>query len=336
MEAMHQLRPGDRVMLRPPGEILATLDANATLAGLPFMPEMLAQFGRVLTVAKRAGKICDTICPIASRRMHDAVYLEDLRCDGLAHGGCEAECRLYWKDAWLVRAGEGAAPVPDAAALAALAEYVAARTQLDGGAPGAAPCFRCQATEARRATEPMGTWSPGQYAREITSGNVTTTHFLRVAVLAGIAAVESKLRHWLRRPAMIVGARSPTAPLGLVTGDWVEVKSAEEIARTLDRRSMNRGLLFAAAEMTPACGKRFQVRRRVDRIIDERSGRMLRMANDCIVLEGFVCTGDRSHRRWFCGREIYPYWREAWLRRAAPVPVSAEGGEQRSDVAVNV
>jgi hypothetical protein len=114
------------------------------------------------------------------------------------------------------------------------------------------------------------------------------------------------------------GKQAASTPLGLQAGDWVEVKSAGEIAQTLDRRFMNRGLLFAASEMTPACGKRFRVRRRVQQIIDERTGKMLQMKNDCIALEGYVCTGDRSHRRWFCAREIYPYWREAWLRRATP------------------
>ena len=67
--------------------------------------------------------------------------------------------------------------------------------------------------------------------------------------------------------------------------------------------------------MLPACGKRLRVRRRVNRIIDEGTGRMLSMKHDCIALEGFVCTGDRSVGRWFCAREIYPYWREAWLKR---------------------
>ena len=38
-----------------------------------------------------------------SRRMDSTVYLEDLRCDGSAHGGCQAGCKLYWKDAWLRR-----------------------------------------------------------------------------------------------------------------------------------------------------------------------------------------------------------------------------------------
>ena len=84
------LRPGDIVELRPPSEILATLDSSGCLAGLPFMPEMIQYFGRRFTVSKRAEKICDTICPIGQRRMRDTVYLDDLRCDGTGPGRCEA------------------------------------------------------------------------------------------------------------------------------------------------------------------------------------------------------------------------------------------------------
>ena len=36
-------------------------------------------------------------------RMRNAVHLEGLRCDGQAHGGCQAGCLLYWKEAWLRR-----------------------------------------------------------------------------------------------------------------------------------------------------------------------------------------------------------------------------------------
>jgi hypothetical protein len=320
MDNVRKLRPGDVVALRPPAEILATLDAQGSLAGVPFMPEMLEYFGQALRVSKRVEKICDTICPIASRRMHDVVFLEDLRCDGACHGGCEAECRIYWKDSWLVRID--AAQIPAAgepAGVAELAAFLKARIHQDESDAHAVR-YRCQATEARRATEAMGTWQPGQYVREITSGNIDTWHFLRVAGHAGAAAVAAKMRRALRRPALPVGTgdSAAPAPLGLQAGDWVEVKSAEEIARTLDHNFKNRGLLFAASEMTPACGKRFRVRRRVRQIIDERTGNMLRMKHDCIALEGVVCTGDRSHRRWFCAREIYPYWREAWLRRVTP------------------
>ena len=46
---MHQvlnLRIGEIVEVRSPEEILATLDENGELDGLPFMPEMLAWCGR--------------------------------------------------------------------------------------------------------------------------------------------------------------------------------------------------------------------------------------------------------------------------------------------------
>jgi hypothetical protein len=74
--------------------------------------------------------------------------------------------------------------------------------------------------------------------------------------------------------------------------------------------------------MMPFCGGTFRVRRRVRRIIDERDGRMIEMKNDCVTLEGAVCSGERSLMRWFCPRAIFPYWRECWLRRAEPVTAS--------------
>ena len=47
--------------------------------------------------------------------MYDTVYLEDLRCDGSGHDGCQAGCRIYWKDAWLRRVDDhsGAADPSD-------------------------------------------------------------------------------------------------------------------------------------------------------------------------------------------------------------------------------
>src|SRR4051794_29503598 len=95
---------GDWVEVRSREEILATLDANAQLDGLPFMPEMFAFCGRRCRVFKRAHKTCDTVNDTAAnkgRRMKDAVHLEGLRCTGAAHGGCEALCLIFWKTAWL-------------------------------------------------------------------------------------------------------------------------------------------------------------------------------------------------------------------------------------------
>ncbi len=319
-----RLRPGDVVEVRPPAEIVATLDASGETDGLAFMPEMLGFVGKRLTVLKRVEKICDTIAAGGSRRMRDTVYLDDLRCDGTAHDGCQAECRLYWKEAWLARA-EGASPLPaspDPAAMAELERIARANTRVPSDG---ADVFRCQATEALRASEPIGSvLSPGQYVREIASGNVGIGRFLVVAARA-ISWKLAKLvgQDILSRQARLHAARgraqtAESGKLGLQPGDWVEVKSAAEIVATLNAKGRNKGMVFSSHEMLPACGRKYRVRRRVDRLIDEKSGRMLNIRNDCIVLEGFVCDGERSPGRWLCPRALYPYWREAWLRKVEP------------------
>jgi hypothetical protein len=68
--------------------------------------------------------------------------------------------------------------------------------------------------------------------------------------------------------------------------------------------------------MAQFCERRLKVERRVDRLIDERTGKMLTMKSPCIVLEGAVCSSDYSERRLFCPRQIPSYFREIWLRRA--------------------
>ena len=54
------LRHGDVVEVASAAEILATLDEQGKLDGLPFMPEMLQYCGRRFTVDERAEKICDS------------------------------------------------------------------------------------------------------------------------------------------------------------------------------------------------------------------------------------------------------------------------------------
>lgn len=102
------LRAGDWVIVKSKESILATLDENARLDGLPFQPEMLAFCGSRLRVAKVAHKTCDNIQKTGGRRMTDAVHLDAARCDGSAHGGCQADCVFFWKEAWLDRVGGSA------------------------------------------------------------------------------------------------------------------------------------------------------------------------------------------------------------------------------------
>jgi hypothetical protein len=322
-ESQQPLRPGDIVEVRPPAEILATLDAQGSLDALPFMPEMLQYVGRRLTVSRRVEKICDTIAASGSLRMHDTVYLEDLRCDGSGHGGCQAGCRIYWKEAWLRRL-DGQAHMrhpenhgPD--------EYEdQGASELEQRAQAGTRTvreteerWRCQATEALKASEPLKTSDLRQYWRELRSGNYGLLRFLRVAIPGFFSEVGGRLH--LIGPVPLKGAGKytpPAEPLDLQPGDFVRVRSPDEIAATLDENGLLRGLSFDR-EMLPYCGRVLRVKDRVQRLIDDRTGRMIEIPSDCLILDGAVCSGERSHGRWFCPREIYPYWREAWLQPVA-------------------
>jgi hypothetical protein len=69
------LHAGELVEVRSEPEILATLDAEGRLDGLPFMPEMLQYCGQRFRVFKSAHKTCDTIEKTGGRRMRNAVHL---------------------------------------------------------------------------------------------------------------------------------------------------------------------------------------------------------------------------------------------------------------------
>src|SRR5262245_10289269 len=92
---------------------------------MPFMPEMLRYAGQRIRVAKSAHKTCDTVNQTGGRRMRNAVHLDGLRCDGSAHGGCQAKCLFFWKEQWLRPAGErsGTAPPPASSDDAGLAKF---------------------------------------------------------------------------------------------------------------------------------------------------------------------------------------------------------------------
>jgi hypothetical protein len=92
---------GDLVEARSPSAILATLDETGAMASLPFMPELAAYCGPGFKVNRRVDKVCDTVMYTGSRFIPDAVLLDDVRCEGSGHDGCQAACRICWKEAWL-------------------------------------------------------------------------------------------------------------------------------------------------------------------------------------------------------------------------------------------
>ena len=314
------LHAGELVEVRSEPEILETLDAAGRLDGLPFMPEMLEYCGQRFRVFKSAHKTCDTIEKTGGRRMRNAVHLEQLRCSGEAHGGCQAGCLLFWKEAWLRRVEARAAmarPLPTPRCTRADLDRSTRRPTLADGAD----LFVCQATELFRATSPLAWWDPRHYVRDLVSGNVGIREFVRTVAIATFNALQRRRRGGTYPREPIGGLRqTPTRKLDLRPGDRVRVRDRDAIGATLDTNSKNRGLWFDV-EMVPYCGGTFTVQRRVQKIINERSGKMMSLPGECIVLDDVICSGRFSRWRLFCPRAITPYWREIWLE---PIDRSAD------------
>ena len=317
------LRVGEIVEVRSEAEILATLDARAELESLPFMPEMLQFCGRRFRVDKLAVKLCDTISSTGMYRMRNAVHLEGLRCDGQAHGGCQAGCLIYWKEAWLKRVPAGGPdPAPDPAAPGCTHAGLLAATHRPGSAPENER-FSCQATELLRAAPTaVPPWDVGQYVRDVRTGNASLVATIRALAIGLFNEYQDLSRRFLPRPLRIRGGtrlpfiqgrldRTPDGTLDLQPGELVRIRSKQEIVETLDGNNSNRGLSFDP-EMLWYSGRQARVLRRVERTIDDRTGELLRLRRPCIVLEGVTCRG-AYHR--CCPRADYPYWREIWLER---------------------
>ena len=320
------LRRGDLVEVKGPLE-MATLDETGSLDGLPFMPEMVAFCGRRFTVERRTERICDTVHYSGTRRLLGSVLLEDLRCDGADHSGCQAECRLFWKESWLrkVAATSLAGAPPAVSELAALRARAALNVHRSAGVEGKPEeRFRCQATDLPGCTEHLKLWNPLGFTREYTSGNVEIGQFLRVMSRAVVREPMRKLGLLDEIHVRGTARKGDTFPtLGLQPGELVRVKSRQEIARTLSPEGRNKGLWFDE-EMLPYCGRVFRVRQRISRFINDQDGKLIELKKEAVTLEGVVCSGNLSLRRWFCSRAIYPYWRECWLERvedlSQPVP----------------
>jgi len=342
------LRAGELVQVRSEAEILSTLDANGRLDALPFMPEMLQYCGQRFRVYKRAHKTCDTIDKTGGRRMRNTVHLADLRCDGTAHGGCQARCLIFWKEAWLERVDANLRHrlssrirnlfQTDTAIVSSTngfttrqALFRATLVHSENVQPGE-EVYSCQATDLLKASAPLAWWDFRQYVEDLTSGNVSFLQILSAllffAVKHGLEiGVGYRAQLWIynRFQRMIGGCpypfrvgqllKTPTETLNLKVGELVQVKTNEEILATLDKRSKNRGLFFDYEEAA-YCGSKHRVLQRVERIIDENTGKMKQLPGECIMLEGVTCGAQYSDRRIFCPRSIYSYWREIWLRRA--------------------
>lgn len=292
---------GDVVEIRSLDEIVQTLDASGCLNALPFMPEMARLCGQQARVYRCVDKIYDYGRSKTLRRLEDVVLLERLRCDGSAHGGCQASCYLLWQRSWL-------RPVVDGGSRRQRLEQHVPTAWRESTASSSR--YICQYTQLAAASTPMRQWDIRQDLRPLLAGNVTLVAFC-VAILTRLFNAVQSARGGVPYPAMMVSTGGSTRSVGhsLAPGDTVRVLPMEDIAKTLDQKGRNRGLWFDA-EMVKHCGRRYTIAKNVERIIENTTGQMLEMKNPCLLLTGVDVSGE-FHR--FLAQHEYPFWRAVWL-----------------------
>lgn len=339
------LKAGTLVEVRSREEILASLAQDGTVERMPFMPEMLKYCGKQFRVSAVAHKTCDSAHKTGGRRLENSVHLEELRCDGSAHGGCQATCLLFWKTAWIKPVDGAANPVSTGTQSpnnrAGISEDQLLAATVKAGTDSPEPIYSCQATQLYHATSLLPWWDVRQFWRDIRYGNASIGRAARVLTVAFFRwlttiGIGYRIAVWMYNKVHTAlngfpapfgtgtipkGQSTPACDLGIQPGELVRVKSHEEIKRTINTGSKNRGMWYDH-EMVKFSGHEYRVARRVDKIIDEVSGKMLHMKQPCVVLDKVWCTAEYTHSRLMCRRAVTTYWRENWLERVEGKPAS--------------
>jgi hypothetical protein len=117
--------------------------------------------------------------------------------------------------------------------------------------------------------------------------------------------------------------------LGLRAGEWVQVRSRNEILSTLDVNGQLDRMPFMP-EMLKYCGQRVKVGKRAHKTCDPVNGLESRRLPDAVHLEGLRCDGS-AHAG--CQAGCLLFWKEAWLKRVEDAELDPpEGGCSDADL----
>ncbi len=283
-----------------------------------------------MQVGKRAHKTCDPAVGIGGRKMASTVHLENIRCDGSAHDGCEAGCLIFWKEAWLKRTRRRGVPRASASgARRSRAQCTedalrsASRSRRPPAKPNRPMCARTRRSSSRRNRCAGGTCaSTSRITRRATSAcrswpSACCTQLGEPSPKPASASALRCAGSTTSSSALIGGTPYPLRPFGVPKGTPTPKaqldlqdrragsrQAVQEILKTLDSNYRNRGLYFDA-EMVPFTEREYDVERRQKQIIDEETGKMIRFKTDAIMLKDVVCEARYAICRRFCPRAIY-------------------------------
>lgn len=289
----HSVKESTWARVRSFAEIERTLDSEGRTEGLPFMPEMLDFCGRAFRVRKAAN-----ICLGGYRRIERVWHLEGPRCSGAAHGGCQAQCLLYWHESWLESAFNSPSAQTSSRSPINLLHCFDSSTNR----------YTCQLTEAGRLGTRLSEPTLREHVNSYLTGRLRWSDVRALAAFCYSRLLFALLRrvNWpSREPEKIVNRE-------LRVGDVVKVRSRASVLRSLNKEGFHKGLSFRP-DMLRFCGRTFRIMARVDRIIDEYTGELREIKNTCYILDGVMCEGEWK----LCTRMELYYWRRQWLEKVA-------------------
>ncbi|WP_337873192.1 hypothetical protein [Ignavibacterium sp.] len=304
------LKLNDLVKVKSISEIASTLDFSGCLNGLPFMPEMAEYAGKIFRVSLKVEKTCvdNPTMYMAEFKKNDVYFLEDLRCSGKFHDGCQRGCRIFWKESWLEKVND---EIFESHQKTSLSDDINLKLKVKKDDE----IYFCQSTELRNATKPLSAKEKiFKLFKDVKIGTYNFFEALKLLILPLSRKFIKKIKDQHPRGEL---TKTPVEVLNLQPGEIVEVRSIEEILQTLDKKGKNKGLSFEP-DMKIFCGKQFKVRTRLDQMILERNGKMIEVQNS-VILEGVTCECFFTFGG--CPRREFQYWREIWLKR---VPVNKE------------
>lgn len=97
----------------------------------------------------------------------------------------------------------------------------------------------------------------------------------------------------------------------LSAGDWVRVRSEEEIRATLDTFRELKGCAFLP-NMAKYCGTTQKVLQPINQFLDERDYKV-KKTSGLVTLDGVICKGTPMYGR--CDRCCHYFWRVEWLEK---------------------
>lgn len=106
-------------------------------------------------------------------------------------------------------------------------------------------------------------------------------------------------------PARVAGKSAE----GIQAGDWVRVRSEDEIRAMLNPWNEFKGCGFMSG-MWQYCGTKQRVLKPVQQFLDERDYR-LKKCSSIVLLDGVICEGMEEYGP--CDRSCFFFWREEWL-----------------------